>query len=88
MSIADEPRNTFQAPSGAACWGSMCGPTVKAVFLSMPLLTELGRSKDGLRYRHGAPNGAFPKPESTEASIVNISFMWSLDTVPSWPPTF
>ena len=49
---------------------------------------DLGRSKDGLCYRHGAPNGAFPKPESTEASIVNFSFMWSLDTVPSWPPTF
>ena len=47
MYIADEPRNTFQAPSGAACWGSMCGPTVKAVFLSMPLLTEVRQGKLG-----------------------------------------
>ena len=29
---------------------------------NMPLLTELGWNEDGLCYRHGAPNGAFPKP--------------------------
>ena len=42
-------------------FGVQCvAKTVYAVFLSMPLLTELGWSEDGLCYRHGAPNGALP----------------------------
>ena len=32
--------------------------TVLVALISMPLLTELGWSKGGLSYRHGAPNGA------------------------------
>jgi hypothetical protein len=37
----------------------------------MPLLTELVSGKDGLCYKHGAPNGAVhprPTPHSTENS--------------------
>jgi hypothetical protein len=36
--------------------------------VSMPLLTELVSAKDGFCYRHGAPNGAVPKPNSAESS--------------------
>src|SRR5208282_3676477 len=36
---------------------------------NMPLLTEPGwRSGRAVVYSHGAPNGAFPKPNSTENS--------------------
>ena len=55
-----------QAPLGAACDGlyQVCpGESWKPVSISMPLLTELGRTSLGTRYyKHGAPNGACPKP--------------------------
>ncbi len=42
-------------------FGVQCAAkAVDAVFLSMPLLTELGWSEDGLCYRRGATNGALP----------------------------
>jgi hypothetical protein len=37
-----------------------------AMFISMPLLTELVSIHDGYGYRHGAPNGAVQKPNPTE----------------------
>src|ERR1035437_5617924 len=37
-------------------------------FISMPLLTELVSIKDGFSYKHGAPNGAVPKSNSSENS--------------------
>ena len=38
------------------------------MFISMPLLTELVSIKDGFSYKHGAPNGAVPKSNSSENS--------------------
>jgi hypothetical protein len=37
-------------------------------FISLPLLTELVSIKDGFSYKHGAPNGAVPKSNSSENS--------------------
>ena len=42
--------------------------TVLVAVISMPLLTELVSSENGFCYKHGAPNGAVPRPapHSTE----------------------
>jgi len=48
--------------------GVQCLPTTTFVaFVSMPLLTELDSAVDGFCYRHGAPNGAVPKPAPPSA---------------------
>ena len=52
----------------ARCIQRACRPVLVAP-ISMPLLTELGwHSGAGFIYKYGAPNGAFPRPNSTESS--------------------
>ena len=38
---------------------------------NMPLLTELGWCSGGVCYNHGAPNGAFPKPNSCRVTLAH-----------------
>jgi hypothetical protein len=62
MSIADDYRNTHQAPSGAAWLEFNAWLRLGLVaLLSMPLLTEPGSNENGFCYRHGAPDGAVMK---------------------------
>jgi hypothetical protein len=44
------------------CVAQRVANAVRETSVPMPHLTALGLAEDGFCYKHGAPNGAVPKP--------------------------